>query len=182
MTDVYCNKCYYYDESEYSGSLCCHYSNVKIRKTSVGVQYNKVSIHGTKLNCNNDCPNYKGYNILSSLLGDGCSYIVDNTFVVFNILAFMITFAAMVAISCESSSPIPFIIWVVGIIFTIKYYLNNYKKYCNKINLYNTPFTTEDPIWDEIASHMNPPSSPKAEEELPILLDRVESIVDRREL
>ena len=43
-----------------------------------------------------------------------------------------------------------------------------------------TPWTPKDHIWDEIAAHMNPSSSPKAEEVIN-LLDKVDDIVDRRE-
>ena len=181
MSDVYCNKCHYHDESEYSGTLCCHYSNVKINKTPTGIYYNKVNISNADLNYNNDCRNYKGYNVLSSLFGDGCAYICDYTFIIFNIVIFVFSFAMVVGAACnETNSALPFIGWITVVVFLIIYYINNLKKYNKKIRQHNSQFTPEDPIWDEIASHMNPSSSPKAEEVIN-LLDKVDDIVDRRE-
>ena len=180
MTDVYCNECHYYDNSGYDGGLCCHYSNVKINKTPTNIHYNKVNISDADLNYDNDCRNYKGYNVLSSLFGDGCAYICDYTFVTFNILAFLTSLMIIIALYICNESILPCIGWIIVIIFIITYYIKNVGKYFKKIEQHNTPFTPQDPIWDEIASHMDPSSYPKAEEVIN-LLDKVDDIVDRRE-
>jgi len=63
---------------------------------------------------------------------------------------------------------------IVGIWIAIAFKLRS--MHDNKASLW----TPKDHIWDEIASHMNPSSSPKAEEVIN-LLDKVDDIVDRRE-
>ena len=184
MTDVYCKQCHYCAKSE---DHCSHYNNVEIIKTRRSVTFSSVYIwrDDKDLNKDNNCPNYKERTIHSILFGDRCSLAPD--IIKADVVAPLIgiPFLLFSFIAAVEITLIPFYIFGGAILclgFFYKYCTTKGEEYRKKIEQRNTPFTTEDPIWDEIASHMNPPSSPKAEEELPILLDRVESIVDGRDL
>ena len=182
MNDVYCKECHYCAKRE---DHCNHYSNVEITKTRRSVTFSSVYIwrDDKDLNKDNNCPNYKKLTICSVLFGDRCSLAPD---VIRLDVAFPLIFVPFCIFSIAAigeKSLIPFYIWL-GIEscfgFFYKYYASRGEKYRNKIEQHNTLFTPEDPIWDEIAVHMNPSSSPKAEEVIN-LLDKVDDIVDRRE-
>jgi len=182
MTDVYCKECHYCAKRE---DHCNHYNNVEITKTRRSVTFSSVYIwrDDKDLNKDNNCPNYKERTTHSVLFGDRCSLEPDiiepGEFAPLIGIPFLIL--SLVAACMESFGPL--YIWgvyMLGLGFVLKHYIDKGEKYRKKIEQHNTSFTPEDPIWDEIAAHMNPSSSPKAEEVIN-LLDKVDDIVDRRE-
>jgi len=176
MTKVYCKDCHYSSDN----SECRHFKNVVITETPIDIEYTPLDIEYEGLNRYNSCDLYKKGTIFSAFFGDGAAFIAQDFMI--GVLSVLLVAGSIlfVSMTCGLGSFIPLLTWI-GIVVSVFFSLmNSEAKYHKKIRQHSTEFfTTEDPIWDDIAQHMSDPQPKK--DKIPQMLDDLDIEIDRRQ-